>query len=446
MSRAKAVLAIALIAMLGAAAGAAFDGLAPGSAHVSAAPSQHVELSKNMKEGVGALGHPNAQTAGLPGATMTLEDALKLLKNGRLADPGEQWNLEGILGAGFTLGQLVLEPPEEPSQSTLYSPVPAAFFGLEPGTGGVMVSLPHGRSNAYGPGFPPSFTLGTAGSDVRAGEQVKASEGYPEEVQWNLSLTKDLGVEARFLGLVPNEALNAVDRFILWRSGLTGTYVRGIDVKASLGLGSLNLSAGFASTEQNIGERWIWVTKKTAAAKFELKGAAIGASLGLEKTEGGAVTRSAGVDLQVDMVPEIVRMILGYRVVQDISREASGGEAAQAQATVGVLGKYDLADKATLTAQYSVTGVRDGTGSKGFAVSTTAQAGLEYRLDESTSLKAGYAVDAGPTSVRETRTFDIGYGLSADAKLSVGYTMVDFSGQAPEKDRNMATAEFVLKF
>lgn len=448
MSRAKAVLVIALIVVVGAATGAAFEGLAHGLARASAAPSQSLEAGKASKETLGGIAQPKASGAGTPGAAMTLGDALEFLRTGGPSDADGQWDLEGMLGAGFTLGQLVLEPPEESSESILYSPVPAAFFGLEPGTGGVMVTMPHGRESAYGPLPSPITASDAAGSDAKAGEQRKTSGTYPEEIVWSLSLTKELGVEARFLGLVPGEALSAMDRFILWRSGLTGTYVRGVDVKASVGFGSLNLSAGYASTEQNLGERWIWVTTKTAAAKFELKNAAIGASLGLEKREGGVVTRTTGVDLEVDMVPETLRMIMGYRVVQDISSQGGdpGDEAAEAQATVGVLGKYDLDDKATLTAQYKVTGVKGGESGEGFAVSTTAQAGLEYRLDESTSLRAGYEVDAGPSRVRETRSLDIGYGLSADAKLSIGYTMVDFSGQALEKDRDLATAEFVLKF
>lgn len=454
MSRAKALSVIALIAACWAAAGAVVEALAPGFASVWAATGQPLEPSKPPKDAggglSGSLSGPKTPGGGLSGAAMTLEDALKLLENGGPSDPGEQWNQDGMLGAGFTLGQLVLEPPEEPSKSTLYSPVPAAFFGLEPGTGGVMVSLPRGTSSAYGQ-LSPLASMQEAereaeGPKAAPGGRPGSARGYPDEMQWNLSLTKGLGVEARFLGLVPSEALSAVDRFILWRSGFTGTYVRGVDVKASLGLGPLNLTAGYASTEQNLGESWIGVTRHTAAATFELKGAAIEASLGLEKAEGGAVTRTTGLDLEVDMVPEVVRMILGYRVVEDVTREAAGEEASEAQATVGLLGKYDLADNATLTAQYKVTGVKDAAGSRGFSVSTSARAGLEYRLDESTSFKAGYEVDAGPGSVKETRSFDIGYGLSADAKLSIGYTMVDFSGQAAEKDHDIATAEFVLKF
>lgn len=111
---------------------------------------------------------------------------------------------------------------------------------------------------------------------------------------------------------------------------------------------------------------------------------------------------------------------------------------------VGVDGAVRLGDAGALRIGYDVRQWQDQEAVK---MSTTADAGLEYNLNERTVLAAGYNVDREPTGTTATTNVDVGYAVTKSTLLRAGYKLVNFSDAGSrEYKAKVAKANLTVRF
>ena len=223
----------------------------------------------------------------------------------------------------------------------------------------------------------------------------------------------------------------------------------GYSLEASSALGPLLVHAGIGESHSLAGDNVTHTRKIGADYGFDFLGASMKTGVELTDETGimGSTTLSSMLSADLPLSDAASLKAKVEMVDIDYLRGVTSNDAAKARETVaklGLSGSVALGKMGALRVGYELA---QSASAQSNSITTSADAGLEYNLNDKAKLAAGVNYDTGAGGSRSVTDFNLGYDLTKDTNLMAGYKLINFNDVANgDYSANIAQARLSVKF